>query len=87
MRTAPDKRRITVFARMHSDNVVLIKVENFYNGVVKEKNGIFESSKHSGEGIGTQSVRRIAEKGGGYCRFTQKDRIFTDDVMLRGNSK
>lgn len=37
MRTAPDKRRITVFARMHSDNVVLIKVENFYNGVVKEK--------------------------------------------------
>lgn len=87
MRTAPDKRRITVFARMHSDNVVLIKVENFYNGVVKEKNGIFESSKHSGEGIGTQSVRRIAEKGGGYCRFTQKDSIFTADVMLRGNSK
>ena len=87
MRTAPDKRRITVFARMHSDNVVLIKVENFYNGVVKEKNGIFESSKHSGEGIGTQSVRRIAEKGGGYCRFTQKDGIFTADVMLRGNSK
>ena len=87
MRTAPDKRRITVLARMHSDNVVLIKVENFYNGVVKEKNGIFESSKHSGEGIGTQSVRRIAEKGGGYCRFTQKDGIFTADVMLRGNSK
>lgn len=87
MRTAPDKRRITVFARMHSDNVVLIKVENFYNGVVKEKNGIFESSKHSGEGIGTQSVRRIAEKDGGYCRFTHKDSIFTADVMLRGNSK
>ena len=50
-------------------------------------NGTFESSKHSGEGIGTQSVRRIAEKGGGYCRFKQKDGIFTADVMLRGNSK
>lgn len=72
MRTAPDKRRITVFARMHSDNVVLIKVENFYNGVVKEKNGIFESSKHSGEGIGTQSVRRIAEKGGRLLPFHAK---------------
>ncbi len=83
----PDKRKVSVQARMHSDNVVLISVENACNGIVKDKNGIFESSKHSGDGIGTQSVRRIAEKNGGYCRFTQQDGKFTANVMLRGSGK
>ena len=100
MRTAPDKRRITVLARMHSDNVVLIKVENFYNGdadtIRCELCGMSEHeaiARHTHEMSVTphrhnpRKMECVAEKGGGYCRFTQKDGIFTADVMLRGNSK
>ena len=44
------------------------------------------SSKRNGNGIGTQSVRRIAEKDGGYCRFSHENGIFTADVMLHGKN-
>ena len=50
------------------------------------KGRFFRSSKRNGNGIGTQSVRRIAEKDGGYCRFSHENGIFTADVMLHGKN-
>lgn len=84
LKTDKEKRQISVYARLHSDNIIIISVENAFNGDISEKDGIFSSSKRSGHGIGTQSVRRIAEKNGGYCRFTYENGIFTADIMLRG---
>lgn len=81
------RRHIRVQAYLHSDKVVLLTVENAFDGIVKEKDGVFQSSKRRGDGVGIQSVRRIAEKNGGYCRFTQTDSIFCANVMLRGESK
>ena len=64
--------------------MVLLSVENNYDGEVTEKNGTFLSSKRPGEGIGLQAVRHIAEKDGGYCLFLYGDGIFCANVMLRG---
>lgn len=84
LRTEFGKRYIKIQAYLHSDNIALITVENAFDGIIKQKNGIYQSSKRHGDGIGIQSVCRIAEKNGGYCRFTLNDGIFSANVMLRG---
>lgn len=84
LRTEKTKRYIKFQAYLHSDNVVLITVENKFDGIIKEKNGVFQSSKRKGDGVGLQSVRSMAEKNGGYCSFTQSNGVFCANVMLRG---
>ncbi len=86
MKIAKDKRQINMYARPHSDSIMLISVENTFNGDITEKCGVFGSSKRNGNGIGTQSVRRIAEKDGGYCKFSHENGIFTADVMLHSQN-
>ncbi len=86
VKTAPGKRQTTVTAYLHTGRMVLLSVENTYDGEVREKNGAFLSSKRTREGIGLQAVRHIAEKGGGYVRFRYGDGVFTANVMLRGGT-
>lgn len=86
LRTAPEKRSVQVSARLRSGNMLLLSVENSYDGEVREKNGVFLSSKRPGEGIGLQAVQHTAEKNGGYCRFHYGKGIFTANVMLRGRA-
>ncbi len=83
-RTAPERRRIGVQAHVHSGRLALIQVENAFDGEVSEKNGVFQSSKRKGSGIGVQSVRRIAEKNGGASTFEHQGGLFSARVMLRG---
>ncbi len=83
LRTAPSKRRIKAQAYLHSEHMILLTVENAFDGEIKEKDGIFQSSKRRGEGIGIQSIRRIADKSGGYSRFSYEGGIFCANVMLR----
>lgn len=83
LRTDIAKRHISIQAYLHSSNVILLTVENAFDGTINEKNGVFQSSKRRGDGVGIQSVRRIAEKNGGYCRFTWTDGIFCANIMLR----
>lgn len=86
LRTAPEKRKVQVSARLHSGNMLLLSVENSYDGEVRENNGVFLSSKRPGEGIGLQAVQHAAEKNCGYCRFHYGDGVFTANVMLRGGN-
>ena len=65
LRTAPGRRQIEITACVHADRILLIEVENAFDGEVNEKNGVFRSSKRRENGIGIQSVTRIAEKTGG----------------------
>ncbi len=83
-RTNEIKRQIKVEIYLHSGRLLLIQIENTYDGNIKEKDGIFQSSKRKGNGIGIQSVRRIAEKNGGDSTFSYNDGIFTAKIMLRG---
>ena len=84
LRTAPDRRQIELTAYLHADRILLIEVENAFDGVVNEKNGVFRSSKRREDGIGIQSVTRIAEKTGGTSTFTHQNCTFSAKVMLCG---
>ena len=84
LRTAPARRKIKLTAYLHSGSLALIQVENTYDGVIREKGGVFQSSKRKGDGVGLQSVRHIAEKSGGVSTVTYQDGLFCAKVMLRG---
>lgn len=84
LRTNPARRQIKARAYLHSGHMVLLTVENTFDGELKEKDGVFQSSKRRGEGIGLQSVRRMADKNGGYSRFSHEGGVFYANVMLRG---
>lgn len=84
LRTAPSRRQIKITAYLHAEHLLLFEVENTFDGTVREKNGVFQSAKRKGNGIGTQSVRHIAEKSGGAAVFTYQNGIFSTKVMLCG---
>lgn len=82
--TAPAHRRIVIQAYMHSDRLLLIQVENTFDTGIKEADGVYQSAKRSENGVGIQSVRRIAEKNGGASTFTHKNGVFYARIMLFG---
>lgn len=84
LRTAPARRQIKVTAYLHAERLLLIEVENAFDGEIREKDGVFRSSKRKGNGVGIQSVRHIAEKTGGASTFAYQDGRFSARVMLRG---
>ena len=84
LRTAPGRRQIKITAYLHAERLLLIEAENAFDGEVREKDGVFRSSKRRGNGVGIQSVRHIAEKTGGASTFTYQGGIFSAKVMLRG---
>ena len=43
LRTAPARRRIELTACLHGNSLALIQVENTYDGVIREKGGVFQS--------------------------------------------
>lgn len=81
-----EQRQVSVQGGMHEGNIVLLWVENPYEGTVTETDGKFESSKRQGLGVGLQSVRQIAGKNGGTCQFFYDGGRFRANVMLRGNA-
>lgn len=83
LRTVPD-RRLRVTAYLHAERLLLIEVENAFDGEVMEKGGVFRSSKRKGNGVGIRSVRHIAEKTGGASTFTYQSGVFSARVMLGG---
>ena len=86
LRIVDRPRHIRITSYLHAGNLLLIQVENTYVGEILEKNGVFQSSKRKGEGIGLHSVRHIAEKSGGASTFSHQNGIFCAKVMLCGKS-
>ena len=84
-KTTAAQQQISLEIYQHSASILLIRVENNFDGTIKEKNHLFHSTKRKGLGIGTQSVRRMAEKNDGSCNFTYEDGVFTAKVMLRAD--
>ena len=84
MRMTSPNRQISVEAYVHAEHLILIQVANPFDGEIREKHAVFQSSKRKGDGVGIQSVRRISEKNGGASTFTHDDGVFIAKVMLRG---
>ena len=84
LHTAPARRQIRITAYVHAERLLLVEVENAFDGEVNEKSGVFRSSKRKENGIGIQSVQHTAEKTGGASTFTYQDGVFSAKVMLCG---
>lgn len=87
LRTAPARRKIAITAYVHAERLLLVEVENAFDGEVNEKSGLFRSSKRKENGIGIQSVQHIAEKTGGASTFTHQNGVFSAKVMLCGEKQ
>ena len=83
LKTAKFRQRIDIKIYRHASNLILIQIENAFDGKIQQNHGIFLSSKRNQNGIGIQSVRHIVEKTGGGCDFTYDNGIFTAKIMLR----
>lgn len=84
MRQKQGRRYIRVRADFTSSSVLGIVVENSYDGEIREKKGVFFSSKREGEGIGVNSICNIAEKYHGVTKFEYSNGVFKASVLLNG---
>ena len=73
---------VRVNARQTGESMLLITVDNSSRRRPVVENGRFRSCKREGYGIGTDSVRAIAERFHGDARFSWRDSIFYASVML-----
>ncbi|HAY73306.1 MAG TPA: ATP-binding protein [Ruminococcaceae bacterium] len=58
-------------------------VDNSFNGnTERNADGTFTSTKHSGRGLGIESVKSIVEKYNGICKFETDGKMFYASVMI-----
>lgn len=76
------RKFITAKAKIISESMLAVTITNSYDGEILCNGDDFVSRKHSGNGIGTQSVRSIVERSGGSCCFSFKENVFTASVLL-----
>ena len=73
------------FIRISSDvsyDMLIITMDNSYDGNLLSVDGRFRSTKREGFGIGLSSVQSVAEKYGGNARFEDKDGHFQSSVYI-----
>lgn len=64
------------------NGMLCITVDNTYTGTLKYTSaGNIVSTKHSGSGLGTQSVKNIAARYCGICRLEAKNGMFYASVL------
>lgn len=67
--------------------VLTLAVDNSFEGNLRQKDGVFLSSKREGEGIGLSSVAAVAKKYSGGSQFEEKDGVFQASVYVRIESQ
>ncbi|WP_041139840.1 ATP-binding protein [Beduini massiliensis] len=73
--------------KRHGNSELLILADNTCSTPVLFNNGIPLSSKHKDLGIGTSSMKDIAERYHGTARFEWKEGIFYTSVLIQYESK
>ena len=78
-------RRIQLKSSYKNGNIFVLTVDNTCeNKVKKDKEGVFLSTKHKGNGIGVETVKNIAQRYQGVCRIELENGMFRISVMLKG---
>ena len=60
-------------------------MKNTFTGEIKKRGFVFYSSKHSGLGIGLESVKEIVSKYGGVIDISDNNNIFTVSLAISLN--
>lgn len=81
IRQTEGRRYINLRLRQEGE-AIIITLDNSYNGIIREKDGGFLSSKSSSTGIGVISVQKLAEKYHGVTKFEYDGSVFHSSVML-----
>ena len=81
-RLPPEQRQVTVRAQMITPAMLGIQVENRYDGVLKQQDGILHSTKHSGQGIGLVSIETAVHKYNGSLTVETDSNIFRVNALL-----
>ena len=64
-------------------SMLAVTIDNSFDGVIKQDNGIYLSRKRDGEGIGIASVKAVALKYGIEACFEIDGNVFRAEIMLR----
>lgn len=64
-------------------HVLTLAVDNSFDGTVRQKDGVFLSSKGACGGTGLISVNAVAQKYGGAARFEASGNIFSASVYIK----
>lgn len=78
-----DKRYFNLTAELRHGNVLYIVSTNSFDGNVRKGKDGYHSTKHSGRGTGLISIAAVAEKYGGSAQFSNSDKEFYADVMIK----
>lgn len=82
LRMSSNKPFITVNIGTAGKWMLLLTVKNSYEGSIRRKNGIFQSSKRNGEGIGISSVNNFVSKYHGISKYTYEEQLFSASILL-----
>ena len=77
-----EKRHICLKGSFPTPGAFVLTIDNTFYGSIKTEQGHFLSTKHSGNGIGTESVRHIADRYNGTVRVTAENGMFCVSVVL-----
>lgn len=83
-----DENRKIIVRAMLTGGSLCVTVDNTFTGTLRHsKDDRLVSTKHKGLGLGTQSVKSIAEHYGGVCKFEAKDGMFYASVYCRATDQ
>lgn len=77
-----DNRTIKLSSFVQYDLLVIV-VDNSFNGVLRQKNGMFISSKNGDFGTGISSVEAVAKKYGGMAKFEAHENLFSSSIYIQ----
>lgn len=80
-------RRIIISLSSIGSSMLALSVKNTYSHEIRIENGQFISSKRDTPGIGTASVRHLAERHNGILKFDCKDGMFETSLFLNPQMK
>lgn len=67
---------------LEHDHFLYLVSSNNFNGMVKQKNHLYQSTHKNGSGIGLSSIATIAEKYNGIAQFSNTDEEFLINVVM-----
>jgi len=78
-----DKKYFCLSAQARHENSLYIVSTNNFDGKVRKGKDGYHSTRHSGKGTGLSSIAAVAEKYNGSARFSNNEKEFYADVMLK----